>query len=329
MILAGDIGGTKTLLALFEVNGNDLLEIKSKRYVSKNFKNLISILNDFLKNEKDLPTSAAFGIPGPVQNGRAKSTNLHWLVDEENLRKKSKIQKVKIVNDLAATAFAIPYLKPEELITIKKGSTEFFSERYAVVAPGTGLGQALLVCEGKKKIVIPSEGGHTDFAPSNKIETELFLYLKEKYEHVSYERVISGSGMPNIFDFLIEIHHLKPAGETLERMKNEDKSKVISDMALKKKDEVCEKTLDIFVSVLGAYSGNILLTTMATGGIYLGGGIPFKILPKLNDGTFVKSFSNKGRLSKLVAATPIFLINNNKVALAGAARIAFEIGHDE
>lgn len=329
MILAGDIGGTKTLLALFEVNGNDLLEIKSKRYISKNFKNLISILNDFLKNEKNMPKSAAFGIPGPVQNGRAISTNLNWMVDEENLRIKSRIPKVKIVNDLVATAYAIPYLKPEELITIKKGSTEYFSERYAVVAPGTGLGQALLICEGKKKIVIPSEGGHTDFAPTNKTETELLLYLKEKYDHVSYERVISGSGMPNIFDFLIDIHHLKPADETLERMKTGNKSKVISDMALKKKDRVCEKTLDIFVSVLGAYSGNILLTTMATGGIYLGGGIPFKILPKLNDGKFVKSFSNKGRLNKLAAATPIFLINNNKVALAGAARIAFEIGNDE
>ncbi len=329
MILAGDIGGTKTLLALFKVNDNDLREVKSKRYVSKNFNSLISILNDFLKNEKDVPRCAAFGIPGPVVNRRAKSTNLPWIVEEENLIEKSKIPKVKIVNDLAATAYAIPFLKPEELITIKKGSAEHFSERYAVVAPGTGLGQAFMLCEGNKRIVIPSEGGHSDFAPSNKIETELFLYLKKKYDHVSYERIISGSGMPNIFDFLIEIHHLKPTEITLEKMKTEDKAKVISDMALKKRDEVCEKALDIFVSVLGAYAGNFVLTTMATGGIYLGGGIPIKILPKLKDGTFVKSFSNKGRLNKLVGATPIFLINNNKAALTGAARIAFEIENNK
>ena len=325
MILAGDIGGTKTLLALFEVNEDDLREIKSKSYVSKEFKNLISILNDFLKDERDIPKSAAFGIPGPVVNGRAKSTNLPWIVDEENLSNKIKIPCVKIVNDLVATAYAVPYLKPEELITIKEGTAEHFSQRFAVIAPGTGLGQAFMLCEGNKRIVIPSEGGHSDFAPSNKLETELFLYLKKKYDHVSYERIISGSGIPNIFDFLIEVHHLKPEDKTLTRMKTEDKAKVISDMALEQKDKVCEKALDIFVSVLGAHAGNFVLTTMATGGIYLGGGIPYKILPKLKDGTFVKSFSDKGRLNKLVGATPIFVINNNQAALNGAARIALEI----
>ncbi|MCH7773808.1 MAG: glucokinase, partial [Bacteroidetes bacterium] len=276
-----------------------------------------------------IPKSAAFGIPGPVVNGRAKSTNLPWIVDEENLSKKIKIPSVKIVNDLAATAYAVPYLKPEELITIKEGAAEHFSQCFAVIAPGTGLGQAFMLCEGNKRIVIPSEGGHSDFAPSNKLETELFLYLKKKYDHVSYERIISGSGIPNIFDFLIEVHHLKPEDKTLTRMKTEDKAKVISDMALEQKDKVCEKALDIFVSVLGAHAGNFVLTTMATGGIYLGGGIPFKILPKLKDGTFVKSFSDKGRLNKLVGATPIFVINNNQAALNGAARIALEIENNK
>jgi len=260
-----------------------------------------------------------------VVNGEAKFTNLPWLVDEKNLSEKSNIPKVKIVNDLAATAYAVPFLNADELITIKEGAKEHFSERFAVIAPGTGLGQAFMLCEGNKKIVIPSEGGHSDFASSNKLETELLLYLKKKYDHVSYERIISGSGIPNIFDFLVEDQNMKPTEETTERMKTEDRARVISDMALKQKDKVCEKTMNIFVSVLGAHAGNIVLTTMATGGVYLGGGIPFKILPKLTDGIFVKSFTQKGRLSYLVEATPVYLINNNKAALTGASRIAFDL----
>ena len=325
MILAGDIGGTKTLLALFRIEGNNLREIKSKRYASKDYPDLITIMNEFLKDEKQLPKSAAFGIPGPVIHGKAKSTNLAWIVDEQNLKGKTGIQKIKIVNDLASTAYSIPYLKGNELITIKEGAQEHSSERFAVIAPGTGLGQAFMLCEGNKKIVIPSEGGHSDFAPSNKLETDLFLYLKKKYDHVSYERIISGSGIPNIFDFLVEISQFKPEDETLLRMQREERAKVISDMALKKKDKVCGMTLDIFVSVLGAYAGNIVLTTMATGGVFLGGGIPFKILPKLEDGTFIKGFTQKGRLSYLVEATPVHLINNNKAALTGASSLAFDL----
>ena len=202
MILAGDIGGTKTLLALFELENNKLIKKKFKRYASKKYKTFDTVMSDFLKDEKTLPRSAAFGIPGPVVNGKVKSTNLPWVIDEHLQSKKTGIPKIKVVNDLAATAFAIPFLKDDELIEIKKGAADRDSERFAVIAPGTGLGEAFLLCEEDKKIVIPSEGGHTDFAPTNKLETELLLYLKEKFNRVSYERIISGSGMPNIFEFL-------------------------------------------------------------------------------------------------------------------------------
>ena len=322
IILAGDIGGTKTLLALYECSGSNLFELKSKRYESKEYSNIEIIVNDFLSSQQIVPQAAAFGIPGPVENGKVKSTNLPWLVDEKKLSKHTGIPKLKIVNDLAATAFDIPYLKQDEIILIKDGMKEKRSERYVIVAPGTGLGQAFLVCEGDKKIVLPSEGGHSDFAPTNEIEAELFIYLLKKYNRVSYERIISGSGLLNIYDFLVETNFSKPKDKTIARMKTEGKAAVISEQAISGKDKVCEKALDIFISVLGAHSGNLVITLLATGGVYLGGGIPHKILPKLQDAAFTKSFVNKGRLKNIVDETPVYVINNNYAALHGAARIA-------
>lgn len=215
IILAGDVGGTKTLLALFECSGNHLVELKSKNYVSKDFENLEFIIREFLSIVQITPSSAAFGIPGPVENGIIKSTNLPWIVDEKLLSNNLHIQKVKIVNDLAATVYQIPFLKDEEKILIKDGANQKRSERFVVVAPGTGLGQAFLICEDNKKFVLASEGGHADFAPTNEIEAKLFLYLLKKFGRVSYERIISGSGLPNIFDFLVESNFSIPEKETL------------------------------------------------------------------------------------------------------------------
>lgn len=322
IILAGDVGGTKTLLALYECGGSHLVELKSKKYSSTDYANLELIVKEFLESQQITPASAAFGIPGPVEHGVVKSTNLPWIVDEKLLSKNLHIPKVKIVNDLAATAYQIPFLKDDEKILIKESGKEKRSERYVVVAPGTGLGQAFLICENDKKIVLASEGGHTDFAPTNELELELLHFLLKKFERVSYERIISGSGLPNIFDFLVEGKFVKPEDETIERMKTEDRAVVISEMALKHKDKVCEKALDIFVSVLGAHSGNLVINLLATGGVYLGGGIPHKILSKLQDGIFTKSFVNKGRLKPIVDETPVYVIKNNLAALHGAARIA-------
>lgn len=325
IILAGDVGGTKILLALFELSGEQLIQLKSKRYISRDYKSLEIIIKDFLASQQAAPASAAFGIPGPVENGIVKSTNLPWIIDEKVLSKNANISKVKIVNDLTATAFEIPYLKPDEVILIKGGKKENKSNNYVVVAPGTGLGQAFLICENDKKIVIPSEGGHSDFAPTNQIETELFLYLYKKFNRVSYERIISGSGLPNVFNFLVESGYAKPKNETLERMKTEDKAAVISELAINGSDKVCEKALDIFISVLGAHCGNLVITLLATGGVYLAGGIPIKILPKLKTKTFTDSFNNKGRLKEIVESTPIYVLNHNTAALNGAAKIAYEL----
>ncbi|AFH49672.1 Glucokinase [Ignavibacterium album JCM 16511] len=322
IILAGDVGGTKTLLALYECSGSHWIELKSKKYSSTEFANLELIVKDFLESQQISPASAVFGIPGPVEHGVVKSTNLPWIVDEKLLSKNLHIPKVKIVNDLAATAYQIPFLKEEEKILIKETSNEKRSERFVVVAPGTGLGQALLICEDDKKIVLASEGGHIDFAPTNELELELLHFLLKKFERVSYERIISGSGLPNIYDFLVESKFARSEEETIGRMKTEDRAIVISEMALAQKDKVCEKALEIFASVLGAHSGNLVINLLATGGVYLGGGIPHKILSKLKDGVFIKSFVNKGRLNPIVEETPVYVINNNLAALQGAARIA-------
>lgn len=322
IILAGDIGGTKTLLALFEYNANNLVEMKSKKYPSKEFSDLETIIKDFLNYQQIQPSSAVFGIPGPVENGRAKSTNLPWIVDEKKISYDMSIPKVKIVNDLAATAFEIPYLKDDELIEIKSSSAKKRNQRYVVVAPGTGLGQAFLLCEGNKKIVIDSEGGHIDFAPTNEIEIELYTFLNKKFKRVSYERIVSGNGLINVFDFLVEYGYGPFTNETFERMLVEDKAAVISEMALKGKDRVCEKALEIFISVLGAHSGNLVMNLLATGGVYLAGGIPHKILPKLQTKIFTESFINKGRLKEITEATPVYVLNHNNAALNGAARIA-------
>jgi len=324
-LLAGDVGGTKTLLALFSVQNGIPVEISSHRYVSRDFKSLEHIIRDFLKDRESLPAAAAFGIPGPVINGVVKSTNLPWIINEKLLSEKTSIPKLKLVNDLVATAYSIQSLSSDELVNIKQGNTDLKAQRYIVLAPGTGLGQSFLLNQNGQTIVIPSEGGHTSFAPTNEIEVKMYLYLFKKYGHVSYERIISGNGLPNIFDFLVENRKGKAVDETLERMKDEDRAVVISEMALEKKDKVCEQALDLFASVLGTHAGNLALSFLADGGVYLAGGIPHKIIPKLIDGSFIKSFLNKGRMKSIVESIPINVITNNRAALKGAAKIAFEL----
>lgn len=321
MILAGDIGGTKTLLSLYDVvNDNIVLKFK-KKYDSKNYNSLEDIVSQFVSSKEKID-AAVFGVPGPVLNGEVKLTNLNWDLSERKISEEFGIEKVKLINDLGATAYSIPYLSNDELILINEGVKDYFNNRFAILAPGTGLGEAFLICEGDNKIILSSEGGHSDFAPTNDLEIELLKYLLKKYKRISYERIISGNGLPNIFDFLFESGYGIPSDETRERFKTEDKSLVISEMALSGKDKLCCDTLEVFVSVLGAHAGNLVLTNLTTGGIYLGGGIPHKIKSMLLSEIFLTSFKNKGRLSPLVEAAPVYIINNNEAALKGASLYA-------
>jgi len=324
LILAVDVGGTKTLMSLFYENNCDLVEIKTSRFSSRDYSSLKDIIHEFLKEHDQTPKTASFGIPGPVENGVVKSTNLPWVIDEKDLIKDTGIPTIKLMNDLVATAYSIPRLAPDEIINIKKGAEVEHAERYVVLAPGTGLGQSFLIHRNGSSTVIPSEGGHANFAPTSEIEAELYLFLLKKFGHVSYERIISGTGLPNVFDFFVEAKNRKPNKETLEKMQNQDRAIVVTEMALAKKDSICEETLDLFVSVLGAHAGDLALSFLAYGGVYLGGGIPHKILPKLKGETFNNSFLNKGRMKEVVEKIPINIITNNRAALKGAAYVAQE-----
>jgi len=292
MFLAGDIGGTKTLMGLYECEDKKLNEIITKRYSSQAFSSLEEIIDLFLKENNVKVDKACFGVPGPVVNGSVKSTNLPWTMDEKVIAEKLSITKVKLVNDLVAMSSAVPYFSESDLITLYEGKEGTRTDVFVVLAPGTGLGQATIIKFDDKFHVLPSEAGHVDFAPLDDIQIELLKYLRKKFGRVSIERVASGEGIVNIFNYLVDTGYEKVSEKIIEKMSNEDHAAVISEAAINKSDKLCEKALDIFTQVLGSHAGNLVLTTIATGGVYLGGGIPTKILPKLTDGTFVSAFLN-------------------------------------
>jgi len=321
LILAGDIGATKTVLALYDASGDQLVERISKRYASQDYAALEIMLADFLKDATPDIETAAFGIPGPVFNDQAIPTNLSWSLDANQIARQFNIPKISFINDVAATAFALPYLNPADIFEIKKGSQPLLSKRFAVVAPGTGLGEAFLICDGNQKTVLPSEGGHCDFAPTSALEIELLQYLSMKFGRVSVERIICGSGLPNVFDFLLSQDAGSVRADVLQRMACEDRARVITELALNQQDRLCMMTMEIFLSVLGSHLGNTVLTNLTTGGVYLAGGVPLKIKPLFQNEVFLHGFLNKGRLSSLLEATPIYLISGD-AALIGAARYA-------
>lgn len=323
IVLAGDVGGTKTLLALYEFRAGHLHQISSHRFNSKNYEEFGDLVNDYLSEVQMIPEMAVFGIPGPVRDGVVKSTNLPWLISESTLSQQTNVPKVVLLNDLESAAHAIPDLPKEDFETLLTGKSSKNPERYVVIAPGTGLGQAFLFAENGEYKVIASEGGHTGFSPANPLEAELFQFLHQKYGHVSNERIISGSGLPNVFDFLVEGKKQQPNVETMDKMEDVDRAIVISEMGIHGKDPVCTLAMDIFVSVLGSHARNLALTFIPDGGIYLGGGIPYKIIEKLRDGSFEKAFINAGRMKDLVGSIPVYVINNNRTALNGAASFAF------
>lgn len=322
MILAGDVGGTKTELAIYENKDGKLDKLDSEKFISNEFSGLEEIISLFLKSRDFEIDSACVGIPGPLENGKAKLTNLTWELDEKDLSQKLNIRKFKLANDLEAIATAVPFIENDDLIMICKGSGENLKSNKAIIAPGTGLGQAALVYRDNEYTVIPTEGGHTDFAPSNETESELLKFLLNKFEHVSYERVISGIGLINIFEFLKSTGEYNISYELLKKIENGDSAALISTEGISGKSEICEKAIDIFVSVLGSQAGNMVLNYKATGGVYLGGGIPVKITDKLKESLFLKAFLNKGRLSYLTEITPVYVIKNESAGAFGAAVLA-------
>jgi glucokinase len=317
MLLAGDIGGTKTNLAIFSPESG-LTPRMQATFKSAEYASLEDCLQEFLAGAGVSVERAVFGVAGPVARGQSTATNLPWVIQEDSLQQTLGLQEAKLLNDLEATAFGVPHLSPADLFALN--DAPLIRGTKVIVAPGTGLGEAVLMYRNERYHVIPSEGGHTDFAPTNLFEIRLLRHLMGKYGHVSYERVCSGKGIPNIYAYLKKNRFAEESPEMAKALrKAPDPTPVIVQKAMAGECELSIATLNAFVSILGAEAGNLTLKVMATGGVYLGGGIPPKILSKLKDGTFMASFVNKGRFAEMLAQIPIAVILNEETALLGAA----------
>jgi glucokinase len=324
MILAGDIGGTKTNLGLFDASEGSLRLLEGRSFPSREHTGLEAIVKQFMATAPEPVTAACFGVAGPVLDGQSVTPNLPWIVDSDGLAQILGLKRVSLLNDLEAMAYGIGELTAEELLPLNGGTS--VEGNAALVAAGTGLGVASLFWDGKHYVPSASEGGHVDFAARNHHEIELLKFMQTKYSRVSVERVLSGPGLFNIYDFLRASGYGKEDHEIAEAFHTQDPSSVVSKAALAHKCKLCVKALDMFVAIYGAASGNIALTLKAIGGVYIGGGIAPKILEKLKDGTFVGAFMDKGRLSPLLATIPVNVIMNDKTPLLGAARVAEQAG---
>lgn len=325
MILAGDIGGTHTRLALFEEGNGRTLCVAKKTYPSRTYPDLTTIVAAFCAEQRWPVTHACFAIAGPVRDGRASPPNLPWCVEAMELARQLELGSVSLINDLEANAYGIAALAPTDLAVVNKGDPSS-SGNAAVISAGTGLGEAGLFWDGTGFRPYACEGGHVDFAPRNDLEIELLRYLRGRFEHVSYERVISGPGLHHIFQFLRDTGRGEETMDIAAALRHEDPAAVISRAALAQNCGLCLQALDLFVSLYGAEAGNLALKTMATQGIYLGGGIAPKIIVKLQSPAFISAFSDKGRMRPLLETIPVWVILNPETALLGAARYAGLLG---
>jgi glucokinase len=319
MILAGDIGGTNTRLAIFSRQDNILTAEVEEVFPSREYPNLDTILKKFRSNHAQAITQACFGIAGPVKHGRCEATNLPWVVDSRILAGELGLPIVGVINDLKANAHGIAALQPDDFLTLATGEVDP-EGNMALIAAGTGLGQAGLYADARGNYhPFATEGGHTDFAPSTELHIELLRYLQTKFDRVSWERVVSGPGIYNIYQFLRDTQrHPEPAW-LAEEIQHKAPPAVITTTALAGKSALCEATLDLFVSLYGAEAGNLALKCQSTGGLYIGGGIAPRIIEKLQDGAFMSAFTAKGRMRALLEAMPVRVILNDKTALLGAA----------
>src|SRR6201994_110280 len=328
MILAGDVGGTKVDLALCKFDNGQLLTVHDHKYHAREFPGLVEIVEAFLVECRQTlgqtvdVLGACFGVPGPVRHGRLKLTNLPWILDAAQLRIDLKIEHVFLINDLEANGYGIAELTPDQILVLSPGDPAAEGNR-GLIAAGTGLGEAILVWNGHSYLPMASEGGHSDFAARTEDEIELLRYLRRTLGgRVSSERVVSGLGLANIYAFCRDVKGIPEPGWLKDRMQQEDPNAVIGELGEAGTSDLCVEALDIFVSAYGAEAGNLALKILSTGGMYVGGGIAPKLVKKMQDGTFMKAFTDKGRLSDLLVQTPVRLILESRAALLGAAAYA-------
>ena len=321
MILAGDVGGTNTRLALVQATDDGLIILVEEIFPSRETAGLEAALAGFLDLHPCQLTACTLGIAGPVRNGRCEATNLPWLVDAGSLARRLGLKRVELINDLEANAYGIGALQKRDFVVLHPGAPNA-TGNMAVISAGTGLGEAGMFWDGSTHRPFATEGGHTDFAPRNPLEMELLEYCMRRYGRVSYERLVSGPGLVNIYQFLRDTGKAEEPSWLAEEMRRGDPAAAITMWALEEKSPICEQTLEIFVSLYGAEAGNLALKVLATGGVVLGGGIAPKIVSKLQEPGFLNAFTAKGRMSPLLQAMPVRVIMNPKTGLLGAARHA-------
>jgi len=319
MLIAGDVGGTKTLLGLYTPEAGPRAPLVEKSYPSGAYSGLADIVRTFLAETGGSAHYASFDVAGPVVGGRANLTNLPWVLEEASLRRDLGLRGVDLLNDLKAVAYAVPHLEKRELHVLNAGTLQPEGP-IAVIAPGTGLGEAFLIWDGRSYIACSSEGGHADFGPADALQAELWQFVFKRYGHVAYERVCSGSGIPNLYDFLRDSGRAPENPALAQKLAGlEDRTPLIVRAGMEADaDPLCAATLDLFVTILGAEAGNLALKVLATGGVYLAGGMPGRVLGRLERGSFLSAFTDKGRFAALLRDMPVSVVTTD-AALLGAA----------
>jgi glucokinase len=326
MLIAGDIGGTKTDLAIYSVESGPHAPLAQAQFHSADYPSLQVMVSEFLAQLKIPVEHASFDVAGPVIDGHVKTTNLPWVMDEVSLAQNLNLKSVHLMNDLEAVARAVPVLRPTDLVTLNEGKPVPMGT-IAVIAPGTGLGESFLTWDGSQYLAHSSEGGHSDFAPTDERQIHLLEYLLQRFDHVAVERVCSGIGVPNIYDFLRDIEHVAERPEVTQLIaSSKDRTKAIIEAAsdARNSSELCRATIQILVSILASEAGNLALKVLATGGVYLAGGVALHVLGALQEPQFMQAFARKGRFKDLMGEIPVHVITA-RAALVGAASFGLEI----
>jgi glucokinase len=325
MLIAGDIGGTKTDLAIYSIESGPHAPLAQAQFHSADYHSLQAMVSEFLAQAKLPVAYASFDVAGPVIDGHVKTTNLPWVMDEVSLAKDLNLKSVRLMNDLEAVARAVPVLRPIDLVTLNEGQP-VPKGTIAVIAPGTGLGESFLTWDGSQYLAHSSEGGHSNFAPTDLRQIHLLEYLLQRFDHVAVERVCSGIGVPNIYEFLRDVERIPERPEVAQLIASAtDHTKAIVEAAgdPNNPSELCRATINTLVSILASEAGNLALKVLATGGVYVAGGVALHVLGALKEPQFMQAFTKKGRFSDLMGGIPVHIITA-RAALVGAASFGLE-----